>query len=372
MNQSVSITQPFLPLFNRSWTFEAWIYLFNITHGSIYPIVRQGESESATTDKHLHLVVIDTRLRLAFFGDDVNGVTNLTAARWYHTAFTFDSVTRNQSVYLDGILDGSREANNSYQGVSGTLDIGVAHWWSETHVFDGFIDELSFFNRSKAPSEILRDATLNLYFSFDGNSIRDQGPLEINGSLQGSTAFVSGRRGQALQICNVPDSYFITRSSVLLGRNNQPYSFSIWIKPVVIQKSTIIQMSSASDGHGGWYFPMIGINSTGQLAAYSWSGAVVQVMGPVVPANSWTHVVSTYSPTSGLRLYVNGSLYNSSPPFAFVASGISNYLLIGSPRMGIFCPVCGYYDGQYSGAVDELRVYSRELAADEINVSANL
>ena len=117
---------------------------------------------------------------------------------------------------------------------------------------------------------------------------------------------------------------------------------------------------------------MIGINSTGQLAAYSWSGAVVQVMGPVVPANSWTHVVSTYSPTSGLRLYVNGSLYNSSPPFAFVASGISNYLLIGSPRMGIFCPVCGYYDGQYSGAVDELRVYSRELAADEINVSANL
>ena len=365
----MSIAQPFLPLFNRSWTFEGWIYLFHITNGGIYPIVGQGESQAP--DKYLHLAVLALKLRLGFFGDDLDSAANLTTSRWYHFAFVFDSATRNQSIYLDGVLDVSRQANSSYLGSTGALDIGFAQWYGINYYFDGLIDQLSYTNRSKAPGEIFFDATLTLYISFDGNSIRDQGPLQINGSLQGSTAFVSGRRGQALQICNVPDSYLTVGGLVLLGRNNQPYSFSIWIKPVVIQKSTVIQMSSDSDGNGGWYFPMIGLNSAGQLAIYSWSNAVMQVMGPVVSANSWTHVVSTYSPNHGLRLYVNGSLYNSSPPFAFVASGVSNYLLVGSPHMGTFCAVCGYFNGQYSGAIDELRVYSRELGADEINILAN-
>ena len=366
MNQTVSIAQP---LFNRSWTFEAWIYLPAVVNATDYPILGQCASEAL--DRCFHVLVYQSKLRLGFYDDDLDSVTNLIAARWYHTTFVFDNATRNQSIYLDGILDGSRQANNIYQGTSETLSIGANFWSNRAAFYNGLIDQLSFVNRSKTSSEILSDATLTLYFSFDGNSLIDRGPLRITGSLQGSTAFVSGRRGQALQICNVPDSYFITRSSVLLGRSNHPYSFSIWIKPVVIQKSTIIQMSSAPDGNGGWYFPMIGLNSAGQLAIYSWSGAVVEVMGPVVPANSWTHVVSTYSPTHGLRLYVNGSLYNSSPPFAFVASGVSNYLLVGSPHMGISCAVCGYFDGQYSGAVDELRVYSRELGADEINILAN-
>ena len=156
--------------------------------------------------------------------DDLDSVPNLKAARWYHTAFVFDSATRNQSIYFDGVLDATRQAFSNYQGTSGTLKIGANVWSSWSTFCNGLIDQLSYTNRSKTSHEILRDATLTLYVSFNGNSTFDEGPLSINGSIVGSTSFVSGRQGQALQITNVSGSYFAVQGLVLLGRTNQSYS----------------------------------------------------------------------------------------------------------------------------------------------------
>ena len=105
----------------------------------------------------------------------------------------FDSASHDQSVYLDGFLDNTHPSIHPYQGTAGSLTIGFSPSQSHAVYFDGFIDQLSYTNRSKSSQEILRDATLNLYFSFDGNSIYDQGPLGISGSLAGSTCFVSRR-----------------------------------------------------------------------------------------------------------------------------------------------------------------------------------
>ena len=183
LRQSVSIAQPFLPLFNRSWTFEVWIYLSNVDGWSQYPIVEQCESRAK--DLCLHLVVREKKIRLGFYDDDVDSKTEPLASRWYHIAFTFEIGTRNQSIYLDGVLDKSRKADNAYLGTSGALTIGKYQGWAGLvgiiHYFDGLIDQLSFFNRFKTSQEILRDATLTLHVAFDGSSIHDQGPLSING-----------------------------------------------------------------------------------------------------------------------------------------------------------------------------------------------
>ena len=155
------------------------------------PILGQGQPQAQ--DKYLHLAVYDRNLRLGFFNDDLDSGTDLIASRWYHVAFVFNSSTRNQSIYLNGVLDRSRQANNTYQGTNETLYIGVTCSLGITNFFDGLMDQLSFVNRSKSSEEILRDATLILYFSFDGNSIYDQGPLSTNGSVGGSTTFAFGR-----------------------------------------------------------------------------------------------------------------------------------------------------------------------------------
>ena len=219
MSQSVSIAQPFLPLVNRSWTFEAWIYLFNVTNRTDHPII--GQCETKAKDRCLHVLVRDRKLYIGFYGDDLTGVTDLNASCWYHIAFVFDIVTGTQSLYLDGVLDGTRPSSSSYLGTSGVLDIGIDSWSNGHHHFDGFIDQLSLTNRSKTPQEILRDATLTVSFSFDSNSTVDEGPLGINGSLLGNTSFVPGRRGQALHIDHVSDSYLMVQGLVLLGTHNQ-------------------------------------------------------------------------------------------------------------------------------------------------------
>ena len=117
----------------------------------------------------------------------------------------------------------------------------------------------------------------------------------------------------------------------------------------------------------------MGLNNAGQLIARSWAGNgnTVIVMGSSLPLHSWTHVVSTYSFSAGLRLYVNGSLCNSSSSFAFVGSGGPNYIFVGSARAATNSSWWPEIAGQYSGAVDELQVYSRELTANEVNELAN-
>ena len=368
MQQSVSFAQPFLELSNRSWTFEAWIYLFHIQSLIEYPIA--GQCEYIATDKCMHLVVRTGKLYLGFLSNDLFGATDLNVSTWYHTAFVFDSPTKNQSIYLNGVLDASREANNSYQGIGCPLDIGKNDWSNAHYYFNGLIDQFSYTTRSKASGEILRDATLTLSVSFDSNSTFDEGPLAINGSLVGNTSFVAGQRGQALQIDNVTDSYFTVQGLVLLGTNNQSYSFSIWIKPAIIKKSSIIHMSDHADGTG-WSLPIISLTNNGELITVAWNGGSTIIMGPPILANMWTYVAVTYSSTNGLRLYVNGTLFNSSLPYSFVGSGHSNYLLVGSSRLANTLVGWSNIIGQYSGAVDELRVYSRELTASDIIALAN-
>ena len=47
------------------------------------------------------------------------------------------------------------------------------------------------------------------------------------------------------------------------------------------------------------------------------------------------------------------------------------YLLIGSPNLGVTCGSALNVNGQYSGAVDEFQVYSRELTIIDIATLAN-
>ena len=116
---------------------------------------------------------------------------------------------------------------------------------------------------------------------------------------------------------------------------------------------------------------MIGLSNTSRLITASWSGSFVQVIGPVVPANTWTHVVTTYSLPNGLRLYVNGTLWNASAPFSFQASGTQNYLYVGNPQVDINCGLLPEMSGKYAGAIDEFRVYLRELSAGDILALVN-
>jgi len=361
-NQSVIMNAPFLNLSGHSWTFEAWIYFFTkLFNSTEYPIVTQYEA--LVLDKYLHITIRNGTMYMGFYSDDLVGVTPLLSSKWYHVAYVFDSDSLNQSIYLNGVLDNSRTASNSYCGNNGSLVVGAGFNSMTETFFNGLIDQLYYTDRAKASTEILDDATLTLYFSFDHGSIYDGGPLRINGSLFGSTSVVVGQAGDALQFGPSLNSYFRVSGLVLLGISDQSYSMSIWIKPSIINSSCIIHVSTMSNGGGSWCIGMLGLGSSGQLIASSWGGATICAVGPTLAPNNWTHAAMTYSTSNGLRLYLNGNLRNSTNPFSYAASGAQNYLFLGDSVNGT---TCAGTLGQFSGALDEFRLYSRELTASDV------
>jgi hypothetical protein len=122
---------------------------------------------------------------------------------------------------------------------------------------------------------------------------------------------------------------------------------------------------------------LIGFSSIGQIVVTQWSTVWVEILGPVLPINVWTHVVVTYSPSNALTLYINGTYYNSTNVLSNGGSSSVNILTLASPLQGIQYSAGGSCHSQsivpsvYYGYIDEFRVYSRELDTTDVYVLAN-
>ena len=98
----------------------------------------------------------------------------------------------------------------------------------------------------------------------------------------------------------------------------------------------------------------------------------VPIIGPVVPLAIWTHIVTSYSDSNGVRLWINGALIGSTGPFAYAPSSAPNTITLGNSLSGLATCAAGMVTkGQFYGMMDELRVYSRELNAAEVAALAN-
>jgi len=118
---------------------------------------------------------------------------------------------------------------------------------------------------------------------------------------------------------------------------------------------------------------MLGLSSTYQIIGQNWNSSyAVAVTGPIIPLGTWTHVVTSYSSTNGIRLWVNGTLIGSTGPFAYSPSGAYNTITIGNSLAGqVGCATGSIQLGQFYGMIDELRVYARELNATDVYTLAN-
>lgn len=326
-----------------------------------------GNCQSVAAYKCLHLNVRGGKLFFAFYVNAVAGSRLLQNNTWHHFAFAFSCNTFDQRVYLDGILCGKLNATRCFEGVQINVTIGAAIVGTVRR-FDGFIDQLSFISRMKTSDEILDDATLTAYFSFDRNSTMDEGPLSLNTySIGNISAQHQGRRSGSLLISNVSDSYLRIENLVKLGISSEAFSFSLWINPIEILQSTLIHVSTSLTGLASWCLPLLGLNANGSLIAILWNDTEVVVHGPTIFTHSWTFAAITYSSLNGFKLYINGSIYNSSM-VTYTASEQTNHVLIGSPAAGMLCRGSSLIGGQYYGFVDELRIYSRELTSSEISM----
>ncbi len=143
-----------------------------------------GMRESSLLDKSLYLMIRNNSTYFAFYNDDCRSSIIVSIYQWHHFAFVYDYTTLTQHIYLDGVLVCIHTPSGPFKGNSGSLIFGAANtsggavpisYWT------GYIDQLSYVSRAKTEIEILTDATLVAYYSFDNGSYDDSGPNKING-----------------------------------------------------------------------------------------------------------------------------------------------------------------------------------------------
>lgn len=79
---------------------------------------------SGYLDKCLQFGILDTKLVLAFYDDDLSGNTTLNIQYWYHIAYVYDRSISKQIVYLNGDLDGQRTPIGSFKGNASQMVLG--------------------------------------------------------------------------------------------------------------------------------------------------------------------------------------------------------------------------------------------------------
>lgn len=378
-SSSQYLIAPFLSLINTSFTIEAWIKFNTYSSQQYYSIF--GVCPVRLADQCLSASVFRNGsfnyLYLGFYQDDCRGSTSITVNSWTHVAFVFDLTTLTQSLYVDGVLDTSCSASSpilpSTSGNNMTTIGYVPNLVPSigANNFQGQIDELSVSTRAKSDCEILEDATLSAHFKFDSGAVLiDSGPNQLSATSQRITAVASGHFQDAIAFNGSSSSFFQIEGVTSMGLTNEAFSISFWVRPTVVS-GVLVHISSASTG-GGWCIPFLGFSTNDSVLAQvyaSGSGVNTAHGSQLTNLSSWTHVVETWSTTTGLRIYVDGLLISALPSIStYAASTVPNYVTVGSMNLGFGSCFSGAISPivAFNGAVDDFRIYSRALTADDV------
>ena len=193
------------------------------------------------------------------------------------------------------------------------------------------------------------------WYPFDDRSgavLRDRSGQGNHGTLYGPT-WVAGRRGSALSFDGSNDYVKVPDSASL--KLTDAITLEAWIKPSVWRYHGIMAKGAFTGVFGDYILNQVdygniifSLNSTG--------GELTSGVKPAV--GLWTHIVATYSVSSGkMRLYFNGVKGTLETNYSTAINTSATDLRIGQ-----------YYSASYfwSGAIGEVRVYNRALNAAEI------
>ncbi len=137
---------------NNPFTLEAWIRNPSIFGNIVY--ISVGDENLTNSSIHIRLQS-STSIRFGMFSDDLNVTVPDMTDKWVHINCILDS-NRLQSVYLNGILYGSRTSNNFYIG---NTVFGIGHWnvTSPTQYMQGNISQVRIYNRALSAEEVLQN-----------------------------------------------------------------------------------------------------------------------------------------------------------------------------------------------------------------------
>jgi Protein of unknown function (DUF1553)/Protein of unknown function (DUF1549)/Concanavalin A-like lectin/glucanases superfamily len=198
------------------------------------------------------------------------------------------------------------------------------------------------------------------HFSFD--DVKPAGDYRV----------VSGKTGKALEFGG--DEPYLCPGTGEYGRT-QPFSMALWVKPAELQaRAVVLHRSRAAEDSAFRGYSLV--LDQGRLVVsliHFWPGNALQIRSThALPLKSWTHVAFTYdgsSKAAGLRLYIDGK-----PADVRAVRDCLNRDIVHSAAWGDYDSNnitlslgARFRDAGFrGGAVDELKIFDRDLSAAEV------
>ena len=184
-----------------------------------------------------------------------------------------------------------------------------------------------------------------------GGATADASGNNNNGTINGAAWTSAGRYGSALSF-NGTNSLVTVNKSTSLDLTSG-LSLEAWVYPRALGgwKSVLFK----AQGTQGLSYVLQGSSGAAAVPSLGLSVAASNLMAPSpLPLNTWSHLAATYD-GARMVLYVNGTQVASRAQTGQISSS-TDPLTIGGNSGG----------ENFSGSIDEVRIYNRALSASEI------
>jgi hypothetical protein len=201
------------------------------------------------------------------------------------------------------------------------------------------------------------------YFKLDegaGSTTRDCSSNQIGGVLNpdGGGWQAQGIRGAALELeasyVSIPDASAIHLEGAI--------TLAAWVKIEALPNNERPAIVSKMGGMGsrGWELAISTVDAGARVGLFRISPIDVEVTVPSapLPSTGWIHLAGTFTPGDALRIYVDGEVSGALPIGAMTMKDPPVATRIGGRSYA-------YY---WRGSIDEVRIFSAALSADQIRL----
>ncbi|MBF0451146.1 MAG: hypothetical protein HQK75_10615, partial [Candidatus Magnetomorum sp.] len=359
-----------IPLNNKSFTIECWAK--RDSFGGWDVIIGQGQAED---NRSLHIGFRDTNVfTLGFGNNDLNTseTCTYTDSNWHHWAATYDSNTKNQKIYRDGVEVASRISSSNYTGVGDVL-MGRYGPVDQFH-FHGNIDELRIWDTVRTQTQIQEymyrtlsltsETSLLAYYKFNqssGNYLYDNSGNNHNGTLNNMddsdwvTSTATVQENPAVSDPENALSFDGSNDFVNAGSNihlaNQSFTIEFWVTRNSTGTYDLIFSQGTSATNNNLH---MGFRST-NVFTLAFGGNDLDTSATYV-AEGWHHWAGTFEASSKKRIiYRDGNIVAND-------TSSSNFLGTGDLILGRYISNEHYHDGN----VDELRIWNTARTQTQI------
>lgn len=366
----------------QTFTLSLWFRTGTIQGGRL---IGFGSEETAASANYDRMLYMDNAGKIIFGVYDTNvrpiqSPGSYNDGAWHHVAASL-SCGDGMKLYMDGALVASNPSVTSAIAYDGYWRIGwdkLNNWpfLPSSFSFDGQIDEAQVWKGARTEKEIFRDmnysldgreAGLGLYYRFDegfGSDVMDSSGSENHGSAGASANWASSDAPVYINSALVLDGINDYATISHLVSNPQTFSLGLWFRTTTTQGGRLIGFSSDLTGSSLHYDRMIYMNNSGQLLFGVHSSGPRVVTSPMAYNDGyWHHAGATFSPGSGMRLYLDGALVASDAAVssAFVYNG---YWRAGWDSL-LFWPQRPSSDA-FAGTIDEVQAWDDLRTGEQI------